>query len=599
MANIVELDQILRNVAIVDEETLGQWIVLSDIANASVYFNANVATSFAAVRNISDIIVTRYLNNSNQNEVSLHCKTKFCILLNNFALYQPVRKAVFAALEKLTGVFETSIAAESRMPFESELGRMSEHVLVLLMRCTDYNLKAAAIHEFTEGQTQFAIQLLLAILLKEPPYEFDLRCNCITGIYGFTHPQAFFTPEEDIRENSCAKFTEKIDFILNHMLRLKATQVINEVLKEAILEKDTNPIVLRRGVSDMMRSIMNIFKFSSNNSSQWRKHVILHTRFMHEAVVMHTQSLVKILQKQVMEVPFIVSMDLLKALILTLRFCVFASYRLGSFAVQLRSYYSSLVSLFELPIQTQLADARQSRSFIDLYIAALHFLCNMNALDDTTPLEERVTLVLGGDRLAHALEVFLNNEVAVCGMPVVQAWHRQFLENALEWPHESQNTTYNRINSIFENLLRREQAAAAPTAARLPASQHPAEMASGKGRESDKAAGGGPGASVGDFHSKAKPEPHAAPMQEVDTNLRCVLTGELMKNPVRSPYGHSFDKAAILSWFDQNGSVCPITGKPLVASQLVPDTVMGAKIMQQIITQSMATQLTDDDLYNF
>ncbi|KAF4718189.1 hypothetical protein FOZ63_008942, partial [Perkinsus olseni] len=45
--------------------------------------------------------------------------------------------------------------------------------------------------------------------------------------------------------------------------------------------------------------------------------------------------------------------------------------------------------------------------------------------------------------------------------------------------------------------------------------------------------------------------------------LKCALDGKIMTNPVRSPYGHVFEKKTLEKWFDSCGEVCPITEKPL------------------------------------
>ena len=37
---------------------------------------------------------------------------------------------------------------------------------------------------------------------------------------------------------------------------------------------------------------------------------------------------------------------------------------------------------------------------------------------------------------------------------------------------------------------------------------------------------------------------------------------------VRSPYGGLFERRAVLTWLQRNGSICPLTGQPLVAAEL-------------------------------
>jgi len=322
MSNIFEFERRLMSGVAVKEEELDQWIMLSDVSNAGAYFEGctRIKEVLASVRSSCDIIVTKYLNNSKVEEVPLRRKTKFCLVLNNFSLYPPVRPAVFESLEKLTNIFEKSIKQEGAMPFDSELGRMSEHVLVLLMRVMNYTLKASAVHEFAEGNTQFAIQLLLAILLKEPPYEFELRCNCISGLLGSTQPQAFFAVGQSIEEHSCLKFTEKIDFMLNLMLRLQATQVVSDVLTEALANSEKPQLIVQRGVNNLMRTIMSVFKFCSQGATQWRQHILLSTTFLDGTVMIYAQSLSASLQQAMAVSPPNISGELLQSLNLTFKF---------------------------------------------------------------------------------------------------------------------------------------------------------------------------------------------------------------------------------------------------------------------------------------
>lgn len=58
-------------------------------------------------------------------------------------------------------------------------------------------------------------------------------------------------------------------------------------------------------------------------------------------------------------------------------------------------------------------------------------------------------------------------------------------------------------------------------------------------------------------------------LSENDDVLLCSITQEIMKDPVITPYGHCFERTAIEEWLGKN-KVCPITGKPLDASQLIP-----------------------------
>ena len=40
----------------------------------------------------------------------------------------------------------------------------------------------------------------------------------------------------------------------------------------------------------------------------------------------------------------------------------------------------------------------------------------------------------------------------------------------------------------------------------------------------------------------------------------CQLSQRPMSEPVKSVYGHTFDRPTIMKWFSQQGRVCPLTG---------------------------------------
>merc|ERR1719473_2440599 len=50
---------------------------------------------------------------------------------------------------------------------------------------------------------------------------------------------------------------------------------------------------------------------------------------------------------------------------------------------------------------------------------------------------------------------------------------------------------------------------------------------------------------------------------EAPERLRCQIDGKLLGTPLRSPYGHVFEKTTLEEWNTTCGSVCPVTGKPL------------------------------------
>jgi hypothetical protein len=57
---------------------------------------------------------------------------------------------------------------------------------------------------------------------------------------------------------------------------------------------------------------------------------------------------------------------------------------------------------------------------------------------------------------------------------------------------------------------------------------------------------------------KERKEPEAP--ADMPRTFLCELTKKPMSDPVRSIYGNVFDKPTILSWFVNQGRICPLTG---------------------------------------
>lgn len=67
---------------------------------------------------------------------------------------------------------------------------------------------------------------------------------------------------------------------------------------------------------------------------------------------------------------------------------------------------------------------------------------------------------------------------------------------------------------------------------------------------------------------------------ECPEEMRCQIDGKVCVNPVRSIYGHLFEKKTLDRWIQNCGSVCPITSKPLRAEECEPDSEMKKRIIK-------------------
>ena len=113
--------------------------------------------------------------------------------------------------------------------------------------------------------------------------------------------------------------------------------------------------------------------------------------------------------------------------------------------------------------------------------------------------------------------------------------------------------------------------------------------------------------------------------KDIPENYLCQLSQRPMSEPVKSIYGHFYEKSTILNWLSSQGRICPLTGAPLSESDLNPDDKLGDEIRMWIFERSKGSPAkeanqaqsskvdekissptniaiakpTDDDLYDF
>ena len=602
----------------VPDDVLDKHIQASDVSNHKTYLvGASVAD---AVKYVSQTIVEKIMNNPDLTAAPLRRKTRFLLILNNIAMKKSTRNTIMEALGCMESAFETAMKEEGTLPFDSELGRMSEHILVLLMRVTNYKLKAVQVHEFAENHTQFAVQLLLAILLKEPPYEFELRCNCITGLLGFTNPQAFFQPDVDITFNECSAFSEKIDFIAHLLLRLQAVQVVSDVLYAQIVQQPVISSITHIGVTHMMRAIMNIFQLVSADGTQFRQHVLLSTTFADSTAVKYLELQSSTMQSVLSSTGGRPSFppETIPGITLALKFLCFATFHMGHHGRCLRPVCTFLPTLLSLPLGGCFASTPQETdSLAKLYTCLFHFLSNIDAFSGDGGLEDLIDELpqsLQSKAITDGARGLMAGIKVAAGGSMLNTWHRRFTTVDHDALVSQDTSTFQEIDALFKEVI----------------------GTNGPGPVSGNSSGG---ALLGDLPSLSKdkkapmdyraapdtaakaafksktpiasapvevPQTFVAPnkvsAQAQTSTFACALNGNMMKVPMRSPYGHVFEKTTIENWISQKGPVCPITGQALTLEQLHLDKPLQNEIMKAVVLQTMQTvtaQEQETDLYDF
>ncbi|RHW73703.1 U-box domain containing protein [Trypanosoma brucei equiperdum] len=624
MATVKKLLERLNDGKVLTTEEMIYWADKSDETHSQTFFGKNIEDARHCVRCVADTLIKKYMNNPDVSELPIEKKTRACLIVSNFALYKPVRNCIFDLLDKLEAVFEESIKADAALPFNPELGRMTEHVAVLLMRVTGYKLKAANVFEFTDGNVQFSVQLMLAVLLKEPPYEPALRCNCISIILGFTQPQAYFNDAAGVEDASCQDFTEKIDGILKLMLRLNAVQVFDDVLSEQLDNvKEVTPL-LHVAVCSAMRCVMNIFRFSSTGGTQWRQHILLSTTHLDHSVTVYLQLQCISLQKSLSLPQPTASVEMLRGMSLGYKFASLCTFGMGCHTRETRLFFPYLHDMLQLPVKSILGSPALANAVMRVYVDMFHLIANIDALggDEGLPTGDMFPQLQSAE-LVKSVTGFLKREVAPCGLAFIQAWHNALKTVEPDTLVERGTPTFLELEKIFSEV---ESAVEKQSAPRPPPPPQPSAPAPVPASTPEQApvdlcfVGRSHLADIPPIHRKAAdqkisidnaavpvaPSNRTKPVDRnsaigIDERMLCALTGNVMKKPVVSPNGHTFDHEAILAWLEQNGSVCPVTGKPLVAAELRPNKEITALIMRQTIAQSMTApnQENEVDIYDF
>ena len=612
----------------VPDDALEHHIMASDPSMHKTYLGGDNVKD--AVRFVASTVIEKYMNNPDVLVVPHRKKTKFLLVLNNIAMKKSMRNIIFEGLTHMDSVFEASMKEEGTLPFDSELGRMSEHALVLIMRVSGYKVKAAQVQEFAENHTQFAVQLLLAVLLKEPPYEFELRCNCISGLLGFSNPQAFFSAGSDIEFNDCEKFGYKIDFIASLLLRLQAVQVVNDVLSAQLLEQPSVPSLVHVGVTHMMRALMNIFQFMSAdaNGTQFRQHILLSTTFCDSVSILYLQAQVRtadsILTASGGRAAF--PPEILPGIALALKFMSFCTFHMGRHARCLRPLCTFVNDLLNLRIRDVMAQNPQvADQFARVYSALFHFLSNIDALGgDEGVMESQDDYVqeLTSAALHSSIRGFLEGNVAALGFQMIEQWHSKLYSTIDQSALVSQDTTtWGAIDQLIAGVKQGapQQGAPAP-----PPQAQPSSANSLLGNLPGMSDHRTPPTQGNLWANAAKPAPASAPakqeipaeavqmnhqfvvnhrqsQQAEHSKFACALNGNTMKVPVTSPYGHNFEKDTIEMWLNQQGPVCPITGRPLNPTDLQLNRALQNEIMQAMVQQTMAarSEEAEADMYDF
>jgi U-box domain len=95
------------------------------------------------------------------------------------------------------------------------------------------------------------------------------------------------------------------------------------------------------------------------------------------------------------------------------------------------------------------------------------------------------------------------------------------------------------------------------------------------------------------------PSPTNATEDRVPTEFVCPISLSIMKDPVVSRYGQSFERSAIIQWIGKGNETDPLTRRPLSLSDLISNHQLRMRIrrwqLENHCDVTAAKDLTDDE----
>uniref|UniRef100_A0A7S2YQY8 U-box domain-containing protein n=1 Tax=Entomoneis paludosa TaxID=265537 RepID=A0A7S2YQY8_9STRA len=81
---------------------------------------------------------------------------------------------------------------------------------------------------------------------------------------------------------------------------------------------------------------------------------------------------------------------------------------------------------------------------------------------------------------------------------------------------------------------------------------------------------------------------------EPPVEFLCPITTEIMRDPLMTRNGLSFERKAILQWISNHNNTCPMTREPLTPSGLVTNAALKGRIQAWLQENGQEAEMSDD-----
>eukprot|EP00742_Colponemidia_sp_Colp-10_P008579 GILJ01009303.1.p1 GENE.GILJ01009303.1~~GILJ01009303.1.p1 ORF type:complete len:864 (-),score=131.97 GILJ01009303.1:247-2838(-) len=516
------------------------------------------------------------------------------------------------------------------------------HLLQVLFVIYDFKMKAHDLLELTDGRIDYAVSGMSA-LLRNKTVEADHHMAAARLMYELTLSDSIFDAQER-NEASIQTLTKTFN---NHSNRLiKATiqydvfasffSCLAPAVRHSVISANQNASsqhlqTVHVIFSYWLHMVQNLLQYCTESALQFRKHVAMQTQMIPELLLPYFNLLMDVLAKgeSIIGSRSLEYMNMKLALktftLVSFKIKVFRKdFRLHNFTTRLLTirglhHAAELISLlikFNINIafageimgdmkttpELRIQAGKTLKAIVDFYSTLspeqrIKLARRLNADDPSVPLTksglsfEILRFCFECSDPSVALMMFDNCQdikAAPSSQPLVPRNSKKQKKKKKKQNRKRSNAK-NRPSFVWQTKL--------ASTNQIASNEISANESNGpiEDEESDEDGEDGEEECTRQTETEAEEQDVQTQMGgELNSfSVLCALGGHLMTEPVRSPYGHVFDRSAIEDWLQNNNNICPFTHQPLHATDLTVCNVsteeIGEYVMSEAILQAEPT----------
>eukprot|EP00164_Ancoracysta_twista_P008157 GFYU01011718.1.p1 GENE.GFYU01011718.1~~GFYU01011718.1.p1 ORF type:complete len:254 (-),score=49.41 GFYU01011718.1:440-1201(-) len=174
----------------------------------------------------------KLVNTLNACDESVALKTRILILFSNLSQFTEKRDLLMEAFFNVNEGFEQVLTDKEigHKDYGQALGRLHELTLVILIRVSTNRLETRHLMDFVNGNLKLGMDLIVSVL-RVPSYEDEVKLNTCHLLLGFTRPDTYFAPGDDITPHGTADFTRRVDEISKFCVAKNVIEALTSSLK--------------------------------------------------------------------------------------------------------------------------------------------------------------------------------------------------------------------------------------------------------------------------------------------------------------------------------------------------------------------------------